>query len=92
MPGQIALQRMPWVTKSAATLLVKPITAAFDAPYTKRLGTPLRLEDTDDMFTIEPPPAASMPGRKARNIEYMLFTFRLKEKSQACSSHSKIVP
>ena len=32
VPGQIALQRMPWVMKSAATDLVRPITAAFDAP------------------------------------------------------------
>ena len=38
MPGQIALQRTPWVMKSAATDLVKPITAALVAPYTKRLG------------------------------------------------------
>ena len=28
VPGQIALQRMRWVTKSAATDLVRPMTAA----------------------------------------------------------------
>ena len=32
VPGQIALQRMPWVMKSAATALVSPITAALVAP------------------------------------------------------------
>ena len=32
VPGQMQLQRMPRVTKSAATDLVRPITAAFDAP------------------------------------------------------------
>ena len=32
VPGQIALQRMPRVTKAAATYFVNPITAAFDAP------------------------------------------------------------
>ena len=32
VPGQIALQRMPLVTKSAATDLVSPITAALLVP------------------------------------------------------------
>ena len=32
VPGQMALQRMPLATKSAATLLVKPMTAALEAP------------------------------------------------------------
>ena len=32
VPGQMALQRMPRATKSAATALVRPITAALDAP------------------------------------------------------------
>ena len=32
VPGQIALQRMPCLMKSAATALVRPITAALDAP------------------------------------------------------------
>jgi hypothetical protein len=32
VPGQIALQRMPRVTKSAAIDLVRPITAALVAP------------------------------------------------------------
>ena len=32
VPGQIALQRMPRVMKSAATALVRPMTAALDAP------------------------------------------------------------
>jgi hypothetical protein len=32
VPGQIALQRMPWPTKSAETDFVRPITAALVAP------------------------------------------------------------
>ncbi len=32
VPGQIALQRTPRRMKSAATALVRPITAAFEAP------------------------------------------------------------
>ena len=32
VPGQIALQRTPRLMKSAATALVRPITAAFEAP------------------------------------------------------------
>ena len=31
VPGQIALQRMPWVMKSSATARVSSETAAFDA-------------------------------------------------------------
>jgi hypothetical protein len=34
VPGQIALARMPFLMKSAATALVNPITAALVAPYT----------------------------------------------------------
>jgi hypothetical protein len=41
VPGAIALQRMPFCTKSAATAFVSPTTAALLAPYTKRLGSPL---------------------------------------------------
>src|SRR5271154_1029828 len=36
VPGQMALQRIPWVTKSCATDLVRPITAALLAPYAQR--------------------------------------------------------
>ncbi len=32
VPGQMALARMPCLMKSAATALVRPITAAFVAP------------------------------------------------------------
>ena len=32
VPGQMALQRTPFVTKSSATDFVRPITAAFVAP------------------------------------------------------------
>jgi hypothetical protein len=32
VPGQMALQRIPCLMKSAATAFVRPITAAFEAP------------------------------------------------------------
>ena len=34
VPGQMALARMPFLMKSAATALVRPITAALLVPYT----------------------------------------------------------
>jgi hypothetical protein len=47
---------------------------------------------TDDMLTIEPPPASSMAGRKARIIRYWAVTLRSVENAQARSSQSRIVP
>ncbi len=44
------------------------------------------------MFTMEPPPASSMPGRKAEMVRWMEVTLRSKEKSQSFSLVSKIVP
>src|SRR4249920_32752 len=79
VPGQIALQRMPRDTKSAATALVRPITAALLAPYTNRLGTPFTLPATDAMLTIEPPPCSSMPGRKARIVRAIARALRLND-------------
>lgn len=92
VPGQIALQRMPRVTKSAATDFVRPMTAAFDAPYTKRFGTPFTLDAADDMLMIEPPPFSSIAGRNARIVRYMAFAFRSKAKSQSASVASRIEP
>src|SRR6478672_7012348 len=81
VPGQIALQRMPRVTKSAATAFVSPMTAAFDAPYANRFGTPFTLDAADDMLMIDPPPLSSIAGKNARIVRYIAFAFRLKEKS-----------
>src|SRR5690606_34942791 len=92
VPGQIALQRMPWPTKSAATDLVRPMTAALLVPYTKRLETPFMLDATEAMLIMEPCRRSIMPGRKARISRYMARTFSSKEKSHAASSHSRIVP
>src|SRR5947209_1885684 len=44
------------------------------------------------MLTIEPPPFASMPGRKARMVRCIDLTLRSKEKSQSASEHSSTVP
>src|SRR5690606_21172551 len=92
VPGQIALQRMPWDTKSAATDLVRPITAALVVPYTKRFGTAFTLEQIEDMLMIEPPPRSIMRGRKALIIRYCAVTFSSYEYAHASSSQSRIVP
>ena len=63
--GQIALQRIPSLTKSAATHLVRPMTAALEAPYAKRLTTPISELAIDDMLMMLPPPASIIPGRNA---------------------------
>ena len=44
------------------------------------------------MLTIEPPPCSSIAGRKARIMRYMAVTLRSKEKAQAFSSVSRMVP
>src|SRR6266496_2550793 len=92
VPGAIALQRMPLATKSAATALVRPITAAFDAPYAKRLGSPLIDDAIDAMLMMLPPPAASIFGSAHLIDMYIARTFRLKLKSQSFGAQSRIVP
>ena len=47
---------------------------------------------TEAMFTIDPPPLPSIPGRKARVTRYSAFTFNSTEKSKSFSSQSRIVP
>src|SRR5262245_8411155 len=76
VPGQSALQRTPLPTKSAATDLVKPMTAAFVAPYTQRLGMPLILDAIDEMLTMDPLSRSSMRGRTERMVRYIEVTFR----------------
>src|SRR5437016_11993372 len=88
VPGQIALQRMPRLMKSAATDLVSPITAALVALYTARFGTPLTEEAVEAMLmmdTLRPVAFAcsSIFGRNARIVRYIERTLRTKEKSQS---------
>jgi hypothetical protein len=78
--------------KSAATALVSPMTAAFVAPYTYRLGMPRTEGLPDEMLMIEPLPRSSMPGRNAWIVPCIDFTFKSKEKSQSASEHSNTVP
>ena len=92
VPGQIALQRTPWRTVSAATLLVSPITAALLVPYTQRAGAPLMLLAPLDMLMMEPRPRSIMPGRAARMVLTMLRTLSVKAKSHSASVLSRIVP
>src|SRR5437868_7626033 len=44
------------------------------------------------MFTIEPRPACSMPGRNARSVLCIDLTLMSNEKSQSWSEHSSTVP
>src|SRR6185503_16954036 len=97
VPGPIALQRTPRVTKSAATALVSPMTAAFDAPYAKRLGRPFTLDAIDAMLMmLAPVPVVSnfvsIFGSVERMVTYIARTFRLKLNSQSLGSQSRIVP
>src|SRR3546814_13373290 len=62
VPGQIALQRMPCAPTSAATALVRPMTAALVVPWTNRLGTPFTLGAADDILTMDPDFFCRMPG------------------------------
>ena len=93
VPGQIALQRMPCVTKSAATALVRPITAALLTRH-KRSGSgmPLTLDATEAMLMIEPPPAAIIFGSAARIAQNCARTLRLKLKSQSARWSRKSSP
>ena len=50
------------------------------------------LEATEAMLTMDPLPFSSIPGRKVRQVVYIALAFRLKEKSQSFSSHSRIEP
>ena len=54
VPGKIALQRIPFVIKSAAIDFVRPMTAALEVEYAHRKGTPFRDEATELMLMIEP--------------------------------------
>src|SRR5678816_3573209 len=92
VPGQMALQRMPCATKSAATDLVRPMTAALVAPYAQRSGTPVMEPATDDMLMIEPARAASIAGRNARIMWYIDVTFRPNAASHCAGSMSSTVP
>src|SRR4029450_8722662 len=88
VPGQIALQRTPRATKSTAIDLVRPMTAALLAPYAKRFGTPVTLDATDDMLTIDPRPRSSIPGRKARIIWNMAVTFTANARAQSATGRA----
>ena len=98
VPGAIALQRMPFCTKSAATALVRPITAAFDRAVDEAVGQPLDRAAIDAMLMMldaRPPSArtsSSIFGSAARIATYIARTFRLKLKSQSFGVQSRIVP
>src|SRR5204862_2872079 len=92
VPGQIALQRTPLPTKSAATDFVNPMTAAFVAPYTQRFGIPLMLEAIEATLTIDPPSRSSMPGRTDLIVRYIEVTLRSNDRAQSSGAHSRIVP
>ena len=53
---------------------------------------PLTEDATEAMLMMLPPPAASMPGRKARIMRYIDLMLRSIEKSQSASAQSSTVP
>jgi hypothetical protein len=64
VPAQIALQRTPLPTKSAAIDLVNPITAAFVTPEARRLITPLMELATENvMLQCSTQPSAFLAAR-----------------------------
>ena len=58
----------------------------------KRDGTPFRLDATEAMFRITPPPAAIIFGSIALVMTNMLRTFRSKLRSQSSIVQSSSVP
>src|SRR5690349_20822340 len=88
----MALQRMPFPTKSVATDFVSPMTAAFVTPYAQRSGTPVMEPATDDMLMIEPARASTIAGRNARIMWYMEFTLRSNAAFHVARSISSTVP
>ena len=60
-PGATALQRIPCVPYWEATDFVSSTTPALQAPYAARTPRPTK-PSIDAVFTIEPPPRASMAG------------------------------
>src|SRR6266566_1275626 len=60
-PGATALQRIPRVPYWEATDFVSSTTPALEAPYAARTPRPTN-PSIDAVFTIEPPPRASMRG------------------------------
>src|SRR3954447_25021094 len=60
-PGATALQRIPRVPYCDATDFVSSTTPALDAPYAARTPRPTK-PSIDAVFTIDPPPPASMTG------------------------------
>src|SRR5471030_609027 len=58
----------------------------------KRSAAPFTDDAADDMLTIEPPPLASMAGRKAWIVQNMLRTLRLKPNCHWSSVASSALP
>src|SRR5258706_8793057 len=92
VPGQIALQRTPCPTKSAAIDFVNPITAAFVTEYAKRLGTPLMLDATEDMLMMLPRLRANIPASADRHVQYMASTLIWNDRRQSASVHARMLP
>src|SRR5256885_16855739 len=73
------------------------MTAAFEAPYAKRLGSPLiepAIEAMLMMLTPRPDVwySSSILGSAARIATYIARTLRLKLNSQSFGAQSRIVP
>ena len=86
-PGATAFTRMPLGPYMNALLLVRPATACLEAVYATPAAEPRRAA-SDAVFTIEPPPWASIAGMTARMSFIVPFTFTRKTRSHTASDTS----
>ncbi len=83
-PGATALTRMPLGPYMNALDFVRPTTACFDAVYAAPADEPRR-DASDEVFTIEPLPCASIAGMTARMSFIVPVTFTRNTRSQTAS-------
>ncbi|MNE03594.1 hypothetical protein D3C80_961010 [compost metagenome] len=87
-PGQMALARMPRSRNSTAIARANIWVAPLLVQYSTSIGVPTTAE-MDEVQTILPPPAASMPGNTAPVTRNMLFTFTAMIRSHSSSLVSR---
>src|SRR5512146_362453 len=87
-PGQTALQRMFWSRYSTAIERANIWQAPFDVLETTSLGV-AAMAEIDEVQTIDPPPAAIIPGSTALVMRNMLVTLTAISHSQSASVVSR---
>ena len=86
-PGDRLLTVMPSGPTSAASVVVRPMTAILDAQYGVRLASG-RLPLTEARLITSPDPLAIIGGRNARQIRYMPRTLTANTSSHSSGSIS----